>query len=93
VLLSASGPAARPGHGDDAIDLLGVGGFDRGDAGDHFGCNAAHQLGGTLGIGVLITVFAAASQGNPAHALAEGVPTALTASTILVALALTSCSA
>ncbi len=72
------------------LTSAGIAGVADGDAGAASGVvNAAHQLGGTLGIGVLITVFAAASQGNPAHALAEGVPTALTASTILVALALT----
>ena len=71
------------------LTSLGIAGVDDHDAGAASGVvNAAHQLGGTLGIGILITVFASASSGSPAHALAEGVPTAITASAILVALAL-----
>ena len=71
------------------LTSLGIAGVADHDAGAASGVvNAAHQLGGTLGIGILITVFASASSGSPAHALAEGVPTAITASAILVALAL-----
>ena len=71
------------------LTSLGIAGVSDHDAGAASGVvNAAHQLGGTLGIGILITVFASASNGSPAHALAEGVPTAITASAILVALAL-----
>jgi MFS family permease len=51
--------------------------------------NVAHQLGGTLGVGALITVFAAASSGAGSHALVEGVPTVLTGAAILIALSLT----
>jgi hypothetical protein len=50
--------------------------------------NVAHQLGGTLGVGALITVFAAASNGAGAQALVEGVPTVLAGSAVLIALAL-----
>ena len=50
--------------------------------------NVAHQLGGTLGVGALITVFAATSNGAGSHALVEGVPTVLAAATVLIALAL-----
>lgn len=72
------------------LTSLGIAGVADHDAGAASGVvNAAHQLGGTLGIGVLITVFASASSGSPAHALAEGVPTAIAASAVLVALALT----
>ncbi len=71
------------------LTSLGIGGVAERDAGAASGVvNAAHQLGGTLGIGILITVFASASSGSPAHALAEGVPTAITVSAILAALAL-----
>ena len=71
------------------LTSLGIAGVSDHDAGAASGVvNAAHQLGGTLGIGILLTVFASASSGSPAHALAEGVPTAITASAILVALAL-----
>ena len=50
--------------------------------------NVAHQLGGTLGVGALITVFAAASSGAGAPALVEGVPTVLGGAAILIALSL-----
>jgi hypothetical protein len=52
--------------------------------------NVAHQLGGSLGLGVLVTVFAAA--GSPtldgSDQLARGVSAALTAGTVMLALAL-----
>jgi EmrB/QacA subfamily drug resistance transporter len=71
------------------LTSLGIAGVSDHDAGAASGVvNAAHQLGGTLGIGILITVFASASHGSSASALAEGVPTAITASAVLVALAL-----
>ena len=71
------------------LTSLGIAGVADQDAGAASGLvNTAHQLGGTLGIGILITVFAGASNGSGAHALAEGVPAALTASAILLALAL-----
>jgi EmrB/QacA subfamily drug resistance transporter len=72
------------------LTSLGIAGVSDHDAGAASGVvNAAHQLGGTLGIGILITVFAAASNGSGGPALAEGVPTAIAASAVLVALALT----
>jgi EmrB/QacA subfamily drug resistance transporter len=72
------------------LTSLGIAGVADHDAGAASGIvNAAHQLGGTLGIGILITVFASASSGSGARALAEGVPAAITASAILIALALT----
>jgi EmrB/QacA subfamily drug resistance transporter len=71
------------------LTSLGIAGVSDHDAGAASGVvNAAHQLGGTLGIGILITVFSAASSGSPAHALAKGVPTAIAASAVLAALAL-----
>jgi drug/metabolite transporter (DMT)-like permease len=45
--------------------------------------NVAHQLGGSLGLGILVTVFAAAGDG-----LAHRVSTALTVGTGMLALAL-----
>jgi EmrB/QacA subfamily drug resistance transporter len=57
--------------------------------------NVAHQLGGSLGLAVLVTVFGAASQaGRSAHGtlspvqLAHGVAAALTGSAVFLALAL-----
>ena len=46
------------------------------------------QLGSTIGIGVLVTVFAAASEGTGAKALIEGVPSTIAVSAGLIALAL-----
>lgn len=71
------------------LTSAGIAGVDGHDAGAASGLvNVAHQLGGTLGIGILVTVFAAASSGGSAHALAEGVPTALEVSAVLIALGL-----
>ena len=52
--------------------------------------NVAHQLGGSLGLGFLVTVFAAAGGGapDPRDMLAQRVPTSLTAGTAMLALAL-----
>jgi hypothetical protein len=50
--------------------------------------NTAHQLGGALGISVLVTVFAAAGGGGDAHALTHGVASALTGSVVFIAAAL-----
>jgi EmrB/QacA subfamily drug resistance transporter len=66
--------------------MAGVGDHDAGAASGLV--NVFHQLGGTLGIGILVTVFAGASQGTGAAALAEGVPTTIEVSAALVALAL-----
>lgn len=71
------------------LTTAGIHGVADRDAGAASGLvNTAHQLGGTLGIGILITVFTAAGNGA-ANQLAKGVPAALTASAILIALALT----
>jgi EmrB/QacA subfamily drug resistance transporter len=72
------------------LTTAGMAGVADSDAGAASGLiNVAHQLGGTLGVGALITVFAAASSGAGSQALAEGVPTVLTGAAILIALALT----
>jgi EmrB/QacA subfamily drug resistance transporter len=66
-----------------------IAGVDHRDAGAASGLvNAFQQLGSTIGIGLLVTVYAAASEGSGAKALAEGVPTTITVSAALVALAL-----
>ena len=71
-----------------ALTTAGITGVADKDAGAASGLvNTAHQLGGTLGIGILISVFTAAGNGG-ASQLAEGVPAALTASAVLIALAL-----
>jgi EmrB/QacA subfamily drug resistance transporter len=66
-----------------------IAGVDARDAGAASGLvNAFQQLGSTIGIGLLVTVFAAASEGSGAKALAEGVPSTIEVSAALVALAL-----
>ena len=52
--------------------------------------DAAHQLGGSLGLGILVTVSAAAGSTtlDAAHLLADRVATALAAGTGMLALAL-----
>jgi EmrB/QacA subfamily drug resistance transporter len=66
-----------------------IAGVDNHDAGAASGLvNVFQQLGSTIGIGVLVTVFAAASEGSGARALAEGVPTTIAVSAGLVAAAL-----
>jgi EmrB/QacA subfamily drug resistance transporter len=66
-----------------------IAGVDNHDAGAASGLvNVFQQLGSTIGIGVLVTVFAAASEGSGAKALAEGVPTTIAVSAGLVAAAL-----
>jgi EmrB/QacA subfamily drug resistance transporter len=66
-----------------------IAGVDHRDAGAASGLvNAFQQLGSTIGIGLLVTVFAAASEGSGAEALAEGVPSTIEVSAALVALAL-----
>jgi predicted MFS family arabinose efflux permease len=73
------------------LTTAGMAGVADSDAGAASGViNVAHQLGGTLGVGALVTVFAAASSGAGAHALVEGVPTVLAGAAILIVLSLTS---
>jgi EmrB/QacA subfamily drug resistance transporter len=66
-----------------------IAGVDNHDAGAASGLvNVFQQLGSTIGIGVLVTVFAGSSEGSGAKALAEGVPTTIAVSAGLVAAAL-----
>src|SRR4051812_24314500 len=66
------------------LTAAGIAGVQPEDAGAASGLvNVAHQLGGSLGLGILVTVFAAAGDG-----LAHRVSTALTAGSGMLALAL-----
>jgi predicted MFS family arabinose efflux permease len=78
------------------LTAAGLQGVAQRDAGAASGLvNVAHQLGGSLGLGILVTVFAAAG-GPDAHAtsaaarhdLAHAIATALTGSAVLMAGAL-----
>jgi len=70
----------------------GIAGVDPADAGAASGVvNVAQQLGGSLGLAILVTVFASAQDaagGATAHALAHGVSSALTGSAVLLAMGL-----
>ena len=84
------------------LTAAGIAGVAEGDAGAASGLlNVAQQLGGSLGLGILITVFASATRsaaqhplaGASAHTeasreLAHAVGTSLTGSAVLLALAL-----
>jgi EmrB/QacA subfamily drug resistance transporter len=73
------------------LTAAGIAGVTAEDAGAASGLvNVAHQLGGSLGLGVLVTVFAAASSDTLTGStlLAHRVSAALTAGTGLLALAL-----
>jgi EmrB/QacA subfamily drug resistance transporter len=84
------------------LTTAGIAGVQEHDAGAASGLvNVAQQLGGSLGLGILITVFAAASRSTAAHPsavtsiravarwnLAHDVATALTGSAVFLALAL-----
>jgi EmrB/QacA subfamily drug resistance transporter len=71
------------------LTSAGLAGVAPGDAGAASGLvNAAHQLGGALGISVLVTVFTAAGGDQNAHELARGVASSLTGSAGFLALAL-----
>lgn len=84
------------------LTTAGIAGVEEHDAGAASGLvNVAQQLGGSLGLGILITVFAAASRSTAAHPsavtsiravarwnLAHDVATALTGSAVFLALAL-----
>jgi EmrB/QacA subfamily drug resistance transporter len=84
------------------LTTAGVAGVAPADAGAASGLlNVAQQLGGSLGLGILITIFAASSRAaahdslaaasahlRARHELAHGVATALTGSAIFLALAL-----
>jgi EmrB/QacA subfamily drug resistance transporter len=83
------------------LTTRGIAGVEQSDAGAASGLvNVFHQVGGSLGLAILVTVFATASR-NAAHhtaaissgsqasqALAHGVAAALTGSTVFLALAL-----
>jgi EmrB/QacA subfamily drug resistance transporter len=67
----------------------GIAGVAPDDAGAASGLvNTAHQLGGALGISVLVTVFTAAGGNGDAHALADGVASTLIGSVAFLALGL-----
>jgi EmrB/QacA subfamily drug resistance transporter len=71
-----------------AAGIAGVGAAEAGAASGVV--NVAHQLGGSLGLGILVTVFAAASSGS-LHGdalLAHRVSAALTAGSVMLVLAL-----
>jgi len=68
----------------------GIAGFAPEDAGAASGVvNVAHQLGASLGLGILVTVFAAAGTGTPAarHLLAQRVGTSLAAGAAMLVVA------
>ncbi|WP_036725546.1 MFS transporter [Patulibacter minatonensis] len=83
------------------LTTAGIAGVAEADAGAASGLvNVAHQLGGSLGIGIMVTIFASASRaaaehpvvGGPAaearHELAHAVGVAMTGATISMALGL-----
>lgn len=65
------------------LTASGIAGVAAEDAGAASGLvNVAHQLGASLGLAVLVTVFAAAGTGDDArHQLAQGISTTLAAAT------------
>jgi EmrB/QacA subfamily drug resistance transporter len=75
------------------LTAAGIAGVKPDDAGAASGVvNVAHQLGGSLGLGILVTVFAGAQRhasGTATHALAHAVSSAVTGSAIFLALGLT----
>jgi EmrB/QacA subfamily drug resistance transporter len=81
------------------LTAAGIAGVCPRDAGAASGLvNVAHQLGGSLGLGILVTVFASASSAAAEHAppgppgiryeLSQAVGTSLTGSAVFLALAL-----
>jgi EmrB/QacA subfamily drug resistance transporter len=70
----------------------GIAGVAPADAGAASGLvNVAQQLGGSLGLGILVTVFASAQRGaggGTPHALAHAVSSAVTGSAVFLALGL-----
>jgi EmrB/QacA subfamily drug resistance transporter len=72
------------------LTASGVAGVAPEDAGAASGLvNVAHQLGGSLGLGVLVTVFASAlPSAAGADGLAHAISTSLTAAALMLALAL-----
>lgn len=79
------------GLGLSSLTTAGMAGVDHRDAGVAGGLiNVAHHLGGALGLGALITVFAAAGAGahGARDVLAQRVSASLTAATVILLLAL-----
>jgi predicted MFS family arabinose efflux permease len=74
------------------LTAAGIAGVQADDAGAASGVvNVAHQLGGSLGLGILVTVFAGAERGaggGAQHALAHAVSSAVTGSAVFLALGL-----
>jgi EmrB/QacA subfamily drug resistance transporter len=71
------------------LTSAGIAGVEPADAGAASGLvNAAQQLGGSLGLSVLVTVFAAAGGAASRQELTDGVSAALTGSAVLLTLAL-----
>ena len=71
------------------LTSAGIAGVGDADAGAASGLvNAAHQLGGAIGISVMVTVFAGAGGNGSPHELAHAIGAALTGSTVSMALAL-----
>jgi EmrB/QacA subfamily drug resistance transporter len=74
------------------LTAAGIAGVADRDAGAASGLvNVAHQLGGSLGLGILVTVFASAERsagGGAHHELAHAVASAVTGSAVFLALGL-----
>jgi EmrB/QacA subfamily drug resistance transporter len=71
------------------LTSAGIAGVAPDDAGAASGVvNTAHQLGGALGVSVLVTVFTAAGGGDGADGLAHGVASTITGSMVFLAVAL-----
>jgi EmrB/QacA subfamily drug resistance transporter len=74
------------------LTAAGIAGVEHADAGAASGLvNVAHQLGGSLGLGILVTVFASAERGaggSAHHELAHAVSAAVTGSAVFLALGL-----
>jgi hypothetical protein len=86
LLGSGMGMALAP------LTAAGIAGVAPEDAGAASGLvNVFQQLGGSLGLGILVTVFASAQRhdgGSATHALAHAVSSAVTGSAVLVGLGL-----
>jgi EmrB/QacA subfamily drug resistance transporter len=74
-----------------SLTTLGIAGVEPWDAGAASGLvNMAQQMGGTLGLAILVTVYQSSSRdiANPTDALAHGVSAVLTGSAVFMAAAL-----
>jgi hypothetical protein len=79
------------GAGLGTLTVAGVSGVADQDQGAASGViNAAHQLGGTLGLGILVVIFAAAdtTSVNGVHLLSHRISTAITGGGIMLIMAL-----